>query len=107
LDLLWFDGGMRWPRAQPFVQVRVCGGRVLIKAQKLHAIDVYTGRLLWETVWPFTHSPGDQLVAAEDGIDVRPSTEGKTARWSSPLNVSIRLTATSSVGRWRSSARTS
>jgi len=70
LDLLWFDGGMRWPRNQPLVQVRVCGGRVLIKAQKLHAIDVYTGRLLWETASPISHSPGDQIVAAEDGIYV-------------------------------------
>jgi len=93
LDLLWFDGGMRWNRAQPFVQVRVCGGRVLIKAQKLHAIDVYTGRLLWEAPWPFAQSPGDQLVAAEDGIYVSgggsclvldPATGGRSGQISLP-----------------------
>ena len=43
LGLLWFDGALRWQRKPGSAEARVAGGRVLVKAEKLHAIDAYTG----------------------------------------------------------------
>lgn len=48
LSLLWHDGALRWHRQPGRTLVRIVGGRVLIKSQKLHAIDVFTGKQLWE-----------------------------------------------------------
>lgn len=70
LDLLWFDGSMRWHRKPGGTVVRVAGGRVLVKAEKLTAIDVYTGRTLWQADLPFPHKPTDQMVTADDAIYV-------------------------------------
>jgi outer membrane protein assembly factor BamB len=70
LELLWFDTPKRWLRAPGSTLVRVCAGRMLIKAERLHAIDVFTGRRLWETEFPWRHNAGDQLVALEDAIYV-------------------------------------
>lgn len=70
LGLLWFDGSMRWFRKPGGTVVRVDGGRVLVKAEKLTAIDVYTGRTLWQASLPFEHSPADQMVTANDAIYV-------------------------------------
>jgi len=70
LDLLWFDTPPRWFRTPGSTLVRVCSGRMLIKAEKLQAFDVYTGRQLWQTVLPFPHGLNDQMVALEDAIYV-------------------------------------
>jgi hypothetical protein len=70
LGLLWFDGSMRWYRKPGDTIVRVAGGRVLIKAEKLTAINVYTGRTLWQANLPFPHSSTDQMVTANDAIYV-------------------------------------
>lgn len=70
LDLLWFDGPPRWFRTPGSTLVRVCAGRMLIKADKLHAIDIFTGRQLWETVLPWPHNPNHQFVAVDDAIYV-------------------------------------
>ena len=68
LGLLWFDGALRWHRKPGSAEVRVAGGRILVKAQKLVALDVYTGRTLWEAALPFSLKPTDQLVAFGDAI---------------------------------------
>lgn len=75
LDLLWFDTPPRWVRTPGATLVRITGGRMFLKAQRLRAVDVFTGRTLWETSPPFSHSPNDQMVAAEDAIYL---TGGKT-----------------------------
>ena len=70
LGLLWFDGSMRWYRKPGDTVVRVAGGRVLVKAEKLTAIDVFTGRTLWQTTLPFPHRPTDQMVTSDDAVYV-------------------------------------
>jgi outer membrane protein assembly factor BamB len=75
LALLWFDASRRWHRKPGSLLVRVAGGRVFVKSERLLATDVYTGRPLWETALPFPHSPTDQLVAVEDAVYV---TGGRT-----------------------------
>ncbi len=67
LDLLWFDTPRRWIRVPGATLVRICAGRILLKTDKLQAMDVYTGRKLWETPLP-GHNPNDQLVAVDDAI---------------------------------------
>ncbi len=68
LARLWFDGSFRWIRTPGSTVVRVAGGRVLLKANKLDAIDVYTGRHLWEAPLPPSHNPGGEIVAVEDAV---------------------------------------
>ncbi|MEK6238280.1 MAG: PQQ-like beta-propeller repeat protein, partial [Planctomycetales bacterium] len=70
LGLLWFDGSLRWHRKPGSVVVRVTGGRLLIKADKLYAQDVYTGRRLWEKELPASVAPGaaTEFVAVEDAV---------------------------------------
>ena len=75
LEMLWFDAPPRWFRTPGTTVVRVSGGRVLIKADTLQAIDVFTGRRLWEAAMPFSHTATDQMVALDDAIYV---TGGKT-----------------------------
>jgi outer membrane protein assembly factor BamB len=70
LDLLWFDTPPRWFRTPGSTLVRVCGGRMFIKAENLQAIDVYTGRRLWQVGLPFHHSLSDQVVALDDALYV-------------------------------------
>jgi outer membrane protein assembly factor BamB len=70
LGLLWFDGSMRWHRKPGGTVVRVAGGRVLVKAERLTVIDVYTGRTLWQANLPFPHKPTDQMVTADDAVYV-------------------------------------
>ncbi len=74
LELLWFDTPPRWFRTPGSVLVRVCGGRVLFKSGKLQAVDVYTGRPLWETPLPLPSSAADQFVAFDDAIYVTSGT---------------------------------
>jgi outer membrane protein assembly factor BamB len=68
LARLWFDGSFRWIRTPGRTVVRVAGGRVLIKATRLDAIDVYTGRHLWAAPLPPAHNPGGEIVAVEDAV---------------------------------------
>ncbi|MBM4094353.1 MAG: hypothetical protein FJ276_33840, partial [Planctomycetes bacterium] len=68
LDLLWFDTPPRWIRTPNAATVRVSGGRLLVKSDKLQAVDVYTGRPLWTVPLPFQPRVGDQFVAIEDAI---------------------------------------
>jgi outer membrane protein assembly factor BamB len=70
LEMLWFDSPPRWIRTPDSTLVRVCGGRMFLKAAKLTALDVYTGRRLWEAKLPFAHNAADQLVAVEDAVYV-------------------------------------
>jgi outer membrane protein assembly factor BamB len=93
LELLWFDTPPRWFRTPDTTLVRVCGGRMFIEAEKLHAVDVYTGRPLWQAGLPFSHSPSDQMVALPDALYVArgsiclkldPATGRKIARFDLP-----------------------
>lgn len=68
LARLWFDGSFRWIRTPGATVVRVAGGRVLVKAHRLDAIDVYTGRHLWAAPLPPSHNPGGEIVAVEDAV---------------------------------------
>lgn len=71
LELLWFDTPRRWIKEPRRTLVRVCGGRMFLKGDKLEAVDVYTGRRLWEMGLPFgpgTDRASDQLVALEDAV---------------------------------------
>ena len=70
LDLLWFDTPPRWFRTPGATLVRVCGGRMFIKDEKLQAVDVFTGRRLWQAVLPFHHSVNDQIVALDETLYV-------------------------------------
>jgi outer membrane protein assembly factor BamB len=100
LELLWFDTPPRWFRTPGSTLVRVCGGRMFIKAERLQAIDVYTGRRLWQADLPFPHSLNDQMVALDDAIYVvggnsclvvDPATGRKTVRLDLPGDL---------VGQW-------
>ncbi len=96
LELLWFDAPPRWFRTPGTTLVRVCGGRMFIKAEKLQAIDVFTGRRLWQAELPFPHSLNDQIVALDDALYVAggktcvmldPATGRKTARLDLPADL--------------------
>ncbi|MFH1922493.1 MAG: PQQ-binding-like beta-propeller repeat protein, partial [Planctomycetota bacterium] len=69
LSRLWFDSSFRWFRTPGTTAVRVAAGRVLVKtADKLYAIDVYTGHHLWETgVTPSPDADGG-MVALDDAV---------------------------------------
>ncbi len=75
LGLLWFNAPREWQRKPGGAVVRVAGGRVFVKSNKLLAVDVFTGRHLWEATLPFAHAVTDQLVATPDAIY---ATGGKT-----------------------------
>lgn len=66
--VLWFDGAMRWGRQPGQALVRVAGGRMLVLARSLRAIDVYTGREMWEVAVPRPQKPEADLVVAGDTI---------------------------------------
>ena len=68
LARLWFDGSFRWIKNPGATIVRVVGGRVFVWAGKLYAIDVYTGRHLWEQDLRLSRPADDKMVAVEDGI---------------------------------------
>ena len=75
LDMLWFDGSLRWHRKPGSAVVRVARGRIFVLAEKLYALDVYTGRRLWETEVPEARSATSEMVAASDAVYL---TTGKT-----------------------------
>ncbi len=68
LKRLWFDGSFRWYRKPGSTVVRVVGGRVFIQSHQLRAIDVYTGRHLWQRKVPVSRPSGDTIVALEDAL---------------------------------------
>ena len=68
LARLWFDGSMRWIRTPGATVVRVAGGRMLVKSNRLDAIDVYTGRHLWAAPLPSAHNSGGEIVALPDAV---------------------------------------
>ena len=70
LDMLWFGGAVRWHRAPGAAAVRVAGGRLLIKAGDLYAIDAYTGRQLWRAKLPTAvrATVGTEMVVLDDAI---------------------------------------
>ncbi len=68
LDMLWFDAPRRWLRPRDKAMVRVCAGRLFVKDDRLCAIDVFTGRRLWDISLPTLHSPDDQFVATAEAL---------------------------------------
>lgn len=64
LGLLWFSGAARWSRIPRQTDVRVAGGRLFVKAAKLHAVDVFTGRRLWDAPLPRPFGPGADFVTS-------------------------------------------
>jgi len=65
--VLWFGGAADWVGFHPPSTV-VIGGRMLIlNGSVLHAIDVYTGRLLWKESIPGSKH---YIAAAEDAVYV-------------------------------------
>ena len=63
LSRLWFDGSLRWIRTHGSTAVRVVGGRVIVHANKLYAIDVFTGRHLWQADSPNARPTDDGMAA--------------------------------------------
>ncbi|MGB0579672.1 MAG: PQQ-binding-like beta-propeller repeat protein [Limisphaerales bacterium] len=78
LGLLWYDGALRWHRKPGSTVLRVAGGRILVLADDLHALDAYTGRHLWQaSALPSSSRASGKadLVAVADGIYI--SSENK------------------------------
>jgi len=84
LKRLWFDGSSRWQRKPQIAEVRVAGGRVLVKSDPaapnywkrwyqhetneqhtIDAYDAYTGRHLWHVV---SQSGYREFIALEDTL---------------------------------------
>ena len=72
LGLLWYDGSIRWNRQPGKTEVRVAGGRIFVRADRMLAIDVFTGRRLWDRPLPQAAGAGavGEFVASEDAIYV-------------------------------------
>ena len=72
LGLLWYDGSIRWQRQPGKTEVRVAGGRIFVRADRMLAIDVFTGRRLWNRPLPQAAGAGavGEFVALEDSIYV-------------------------------------
>jgi len=68
LARLWFDGSFRWIRTHGSTAVRVAGGRTFVHAGRLYAVDVYTGRPLWQADAPYSRPSDDRMVATEDAL---------------------------------------
>jgi len=68
LARLWFDGSFRWNRVPGATVVRVAGGRIFILADKLYAIDVYTGRHFWQADLPAPRPSDEGTAALADAI---------------------------------------
>jgi outer membrane protein assembly factor BamB len=68
LSRLWFDGSFRWIKTPGATIVRVAGDRVFVGAGNLQAIDVYTGRHLWQVAASPARPSDDGLVVVEDAI---------------------------------------
>ncbi|MFP6904763.1 MAG: PQQ-binding-like beta-propeller repeat protein [Verrucomicrobiota bacterium] len=72
LGLLWYDGSIRWERKPGKTEVRVAGGRIFVRANRMLAIDVFTGRRLWERPMPQAGGANEvgEFVALDDAIYV-------------------------------------
>jgi outer membrane protein assembly factor BamB len=72
LGLLWYDGSIRWNRQPGKTEVRVAGGRIFVRADRMLAIDVFTGRRLWDRPLPQAAGASSvgEFVAVEDAIYV-------------------------------------
>ncbi|MFP6601039.1 MAG: PQQ-binding-like beta-propeller repeat protein, partial [Pirellulaceae bacterium] len=72
LGLLWYDGSIRWERQPGKTEVRVAGGRIFVRADRMLAIDVFTGRRLWDQPLPQAAGSGSvgEFVATGDAIYV-------------------------------------
>ena len=72
LGLLWYDGSIRWQRQPGKTEVRVAGGRIFVRADRMLAIDVFTGRRLWDQPLPQAAGAGKvgEFVATEDAVYV-------------------------------------
>ncbi|MFP6902859.1 MAG: PQQ-binding-like beta-propeller repeat protein, partial [Verrucomicrobiia bacterium] len=72
LGLLWYDGSIRWQRQPGKTEVRVAGGRIFVRADRMLAIDVFTGRRLWDRPLPQAAGAGavGEFVAMGDSIYV-------------------------------------
>jgi outer membrane protein assembly factor BamB len=72
LGLLWYDGSIRWQRQPGKTEVRVAGGRIFVRADRMLAIDVFTGRRLWNRPLPQAAGAGavGEFVTLEDSIYV-------------------------------------
>ena len=72
LGLLWYDGSIRWQRQPGKTEVRVAGGRIFVRANRMLAIDVFTGRRLWDR--PLPQAAGaeqvGEFVAVADAVYV-------------------------------------
>ena len=68
LGLLWFDGSLRWHRKPGSVEVRVSGGRTIVLADRLYAIDSFTGRRLWQREPPMAVGARPEVVAVENRV---------------------------------------
>ena len=65
LGLLWFGSAIRWQRKKGASATRIAEGRVFINAEKLYAIDAYTGRNLWQVTLPKIRSFEDITAVAD------------------------------------------
>ncbi|SVC34199.1 uncharacterized protein METZ01_LOCUS287053, partial [marine metagenome] len=72
LGLLWYDGSIRWNRQPGRTEVRVAGGRIFVRADRMLAIDVFTGRRLWDRPLPQAAGSGavGEFVALDDAVYV-------------------------------------
>lgn len=112
LALLWFSGAARWSRIPNQTVVRVAGGRLFAKADKLRALDVFTGRQLWEMPLPRPLGKGAEFVALEDAlyiaggtscVSVDPATGKERAKMALPADItkpwsSVRVVGHTLVG---------
>ena len=114
LGLLWYDGSIRWQRQPGKTEVRVAGGRILVRADRMLALDVFTGRRLWERPIPQAAGVGNvgEFVTMEDAIYVaagrscivlNAATGKEQARFDMPKNIQgnlvrLRLWKNSLVG---------
>ena len=115
LGLLWYDGSIRWNRQPGKTEVRVAGGRIFVRADRMLAIDVFTGRRLWDRPLPQAAGAGavGEFVAIEDAIYVAagraclvldPVTGEQRAQFPMPENIGgslvhVRLWKDSLVGQ--------
>ncbi len=68
MSLLWFDASQRWHKFPGQAEVRFAGGRmILLDEAALQALDVYTGRELWELDVTVDLEPLDD-PAARDAV---------------------------------------
>ncbi len=71
LKILWFGGTERWLRMPGGATIRVAGGRMFLLNDRLVALDVFTGRRLWEYRLPPTrYLPSQEMVVVDDAVYV-------------------------------------